>query len=427
MARTETRRAEDRVPQRHGASCWTPNVSRVDIGIWTDSARTLSRPTRFVPIARKAEHVGSEEGKPLAEDLPTLDELLSKLVSVDGSDLHLKVGSPPAYRIDGKLHLSNLPKLKPADVDRFASEIIPERMLAEFTASNEADFAYGKPSLGRYRVNCYKQRGSTTIVVRAVNPASKNFDELGLPPVIETLVAGQRGLVLVTGPTGSGKTTTLGSMIDHINTNQRLNIVTLEDPIEILHSDKQSIVSQREVGVDTASFEEGLRRVLRQDPDVILIGEMRDLHTMEAALQAAETGHLVLSTLHTIDSAETINRIIDSFPSERQSQIRYVLAGALRGIVSQRLVPRSDGKGRIPAVEVLVNTERVFDRIVDPALTSTIPQVIDEGEFYGMQTFDQSILKFYEQGFVTFNDALAYCSNPADFKLKAQNRGLKTA
>ncbi|MBT8206955.1 MAG: PilT/PilU family type 4a pilus ATPase [Acidimicrobiia bacterium] len=363
----------------------------------------------------------------MAEDLPTLDELLSKLVAVNGSDLHLKVGSPPAYRIDGKLHLSNLPKLKPDDIDRFATEILPDRMLAEFTATNEADFAYGKPSLGRYRVNCYKQRGSTTIVVRAVNPASKNFDELGLPPVIETLVAGQRGLVLVTGPTGSGKTTTLGSMIDHINTNQRLNIVTLEDPIEILHSDKQSIVSQREIGVDTASFEEGLRRVLRQDPDVILIGEMRDLHTMEAALQAAETGHLVLSTLHTIDSAETINRIIDSFPSDRQGQIRYVLAGSLKGIVSQRLVPRSDGKGRIPAVEVLVNTERVFDRIVDPTLTSTIPQVIDEGEFYGMQTFDQSILKFYEQGFVTYNDALAYCSNPADFKLKAQNRGLKTA
>jgi twitching motility protein PilT len=260
-----------------------------------------------------------------------------------------------------------------------------------------------------------------------VSPASKNFDELGLPKVLEELCNFQRGLVLVTGPTGSGKTTTLGAMIDFINSTRRLNIVTLEDPIEILHPDKLSIVSQREVGVDTLSFSEGLRRVLRQDPDAILIGEMRDYDTVESALRAAETGHLVFSTLHTIDATETINRIIDFFPPHHQHQARFSLAGSLRGVLSQRLVPLADGKGRVPAIEVMVNTERVFDRIVDETILNTLPQVIAEGEYYGMQTFDQAILKLYEYGRVTFQDALAHATNPADLRLMAQNRGMATA
>jgi twitching motility protein PilT len=346
------------------------------------------------------------------------------LLAVQGSDLHLKVGSPPAYRIDGSLHLSNLPKLSSEDTERWAKEIMPSRLVREFERTSEADFAYGKPSLGRFRVNAYMQRGSVTIAMRAVSPASKNFDELGLPTVLEQLCHEQRGLILVTGPTGSGKTTTLGSMVDYINSNRRVNIVTLEDPIEILHPDKLSLVSQREVGVDTQTFAEGMRRVLRQDPDVIFIGEMRDAETVASALRAAETGHLVLSTLHTIDAVETINRIIDFFSPHQQNQARLVMAGSLRGIISQRLLPRSDSRGRIPAVEVLINTERVFDRIVDPMLTADLSEVIADGDYYGMQSFDQAIMRLYEQEVVTFQDALTHSSNPADFRIKAQNRGL---
>ncbi len=363
----------------------------------------------------------------MAESLPSLDDLLKKLLTVEGSDLHLKVGSPPAYRIDGSLHLSNLPKLTADDTEQFAIELIPERASKGFQEHNEADFAYGKPHLGRFRVNCYRQRGSVNIVMRAVSPASRNFDELGLPETVRELCDETRGLILVTGPTGSGKSTTLAAMIDHINSTRRANIITLEDPIEILHPDKMSIVSQREVGVDTDSFAEGLRRILRQDPDVILIGEMRDRETVVAALQAAETGHLVLSTLHTIDATETINRIIDFFPPSQQQQVRLMLAGGLRGVLSQRLLPRADGKGRVPGTEVLVNTERAFDRIVDPSQTHTLFEVIADGEYYGMHTFDQSIMALYQAGEVTFQDALTHCTNPTDFKLKAQNLGLMSA
>ena len=359
--------------------------------------------------------------------IPSLEEMLSKLLATKGSDLHLKVGSPPVFRIDGALHLSNLPKLQPEDTERIADEIVPERMHEEFAATNEADFAIGYQRLGRFRVNCYRQRGSVSIVLRAVSPASKNFHELGLPSVMEKLAMEPRGLILVTGPTGSGKTTTLGAVVDYINANRRLNIITLEDPIEILHGDKFSIVSQREVGVDTQTFAEAMRRVLRQDPDVILVGEMRDAATVDAAMKAAETGHLVLSTLHTVDATETINRIIDFFPHDEQQQARLVLAGTLRGIVSQRLLQSANGEGRVPAIEVMINSERMFDRIVDPRQTATIVEVMEEGSYYGMQTFDQALLNLYQAGAVTYQDAMAHTSSPGDFKLKVQNLGLMSA
>ncbi len=359
--------------------------------------------------------------------LPPLDELLQKLLEVNGSDLHLKVGSPPAYRIDGELHLSNLDPLTAQDTASYAEDILTERIALAFETTNEADFAFGKPSLGRFRVNCYRQRGSVNIVIRAVSPASRQFAELGLPGSVGTLCDNRRGLILVTGPTGAGKSTTLGAMIDHINSTRRANIITLEDPIEILHPDKKSIVSQREVGVDTESFAEGLRRVLRQDPDVILIGEMRDRETVQAALTAAETGHLVLSSLHTTDTTESVNRIIDFFPADHQQQARLMLAAGLTAVLSQRLIPRADGKGRVPALEVLVNTERVGDRISDAELTHTLAELVAESAYYGMQSFDQAILRLYTDGQVTFQDALAHASNPTDFKLKAQTTGQMSA
>ncbi len=360
-------------------------------------------------------------------DLPGIDELLAKVVSVGGSDLHLKVGSPPVFRIDGELHLSNLPKLRPEDTEQFAREIMPERARREFEDSHESDFAYGKSQLGRFRVNAFRQRGSVSLVLRTVSPTAASFDALGLPPVLERLASGRRGLVVITGPTGSGKTTTLAAMIDFVNTNQRKSIVTLEDPIEVLHPDKMSVVSQREIGVDTASFGEALRRVLRQDPDVIGIGEMRDRPTVEAALQAAETGHLVLSSMHTSDAGETINRIIDFFPTHQQKQIRLMLAATLQGVVSQRLLPAARGEGRVPAVEVLVRTDRVVKEIANPTDPGVLLGVAQEGEFYGMQSFDQALLKLYQDGLVTFPTALAHASDPVDFKLATRNLGLASA
>ena len=262
-----------------------------------------------------------------------------------------------------------------------------------------------------------------TIAIRAVTQPDKDFEQLGLPPALNGLCAEPRGLILVTGPTGSGKSTTLAAMIDRINATRRVNIITIEDPIEVEHTDKLSLISQREVGSDTGSFGEALRRVLRQDPDVILIGEMRDADTIDAALKAAETGHLVLSTLHTLDAAETINRILDSFTADHQAQVRALLAGTLRAIVSQRLVRGANG-GRMPAVEILINTERATERIADAGLTVTLPEVIAEGEYYGMQTFDQSLLQLFGQGEISFEEAMMVSTKPADLKLRAQQLGL---
>jgi len=356
--------------------------------------------------------------------VPSLDDLLSKMLEVRGSDLHLKVGSPPIIRIDGHLQPVDLPPLTSSDVESYAQGIMPPRAVAGFREEHEADFAYGKSNLGRFRVNVYRQRTSVSLVLRSVTPVSKSFDELGLPAVLKNLSQKRHGLILVTGPTGSGKTTTMASIVDHINSTRRVNIITIEDPIEVLHPDKMAIVSQREIGVDTAGFGQALRRVLRQDPDVVLIGEMRDRETVDAALQAAETGHLVISSLHTIDAAETVNRILDFFPPFQHKAVRLGLAGSLQGILSQRLVRKADGVGRIPAVEVLTMTPRVYERMVDEDKTVEIREVIEEGDFYGMQTFDQSIMGLLRRGEISYDEAIANATSPSDFKIRLQAEGL---
>jgi len=353
-----------------------------------------------------------------------LDQLLRNAVERGASDVHIKVGSPPFVRIDGRLERTDLSAVSPVETERIAFAIMPKQRAEEFIGSSEADFAYSVNGLGRFRVNVMRQRGSVGLVLRRVQSDIPSFDALGLPPVIRKLTDHQRGLILVTGPTGSGKTTTLGSMIDFINDNYNRHIVTIEDPIEILHADKASIVNQREVGTDTADFHSALKRVLRQDPDVIFIGEMRDPETVGAALSAANTGHLVFSTLHTVNATETVNRIVDFFPPHQQHQARLSLAGSVRGIVSQRLLERVDGKGRIPAVEVLVATGRAFDKIVSPAETHELEQIIAEGEYYGMQTFDQSLFGLYKNGLIGLRDALATASHPHDLRIALQQAGL---
>ena len=342
---------------------------------------------------------------------------LRHMVEAGASDLHLKAGLPPAIRVDGVLEHSSFPALTATDTENIANELLSEAKAFEFKTSNEADVGYTLPGVGRFRVNVFKQRGNINLAIRRVRSDIPTVEELHLPKAVETLAAEPRGLVLVTGPTGTGKTTTIASMIGWINANRRAHVVTIEDPIEIVHEDVLSIVDQREVGLDTDSYRTALKYVVRQDPDVIFIGEIRDPETVEAALQAAETGHLVISTLHTLDATETVNRIIDLFPAEVQRQVRVSLAGTLRGVLSQRLVPRADGKGRVPAVEVLINTGRVAERILNADQTSSIPDVMAEGEFYGMQTFDQALVKLVSQKLVTADDAAEMASNPHDLLL----------
>src|SRR5438067_9817508 len=308
-----------------------------------------------------------------------------------------------------------------------AFSIMPKERAEEFDLTNEADFALSVAGVGRFRVNVFRQRGSVGLVLRRVLPGTPSFESLGLPPVVRRLAEEPRGLVLVTGPTGSGKTTTIASMIDHINETKAVNIVTVEDPIEVLHTDKRAMVNQREIGTDTADYASAMKRVLRQDPDVIFIGEMRDPETVWAALGAAETGHLVLSTLHTTNATETVNRIVDFFPPFQQKQVRLTLASALRGVISQRLLERADGSGRIPAVEVMVMTGRVFERIVEPELADSIEEIIAEGEYYGMQTFDQSLFNLYKNGLVSLRDAMSVASHPHDFRIALQQAGLSAS
>jgi twitching motility protein PilT len=353
-----------------------------------------------------------------------VDALLNTLAEREGSDLHLKVGSPPLLRFDGVLtRVEGEEPLRPEETEAMAHHLMAEDRWHDFLQRNESDLAYSLPGVARFRVNVFRQRGSVSVVLRLVRVGSPSFEELGLPPVVRDLVDQPRGLVLVTGPTGSGKTTTLSAMIDHINATRPCHIVTIEDPIEVVHPDRMAAVNQREVGVDTDSFITAMRAAMRQDPDVILIGEMRDTETVQAALAAAETGHLVLSTLHTIDATETVNRIVDFFPPFQQQQIRMTLAGALTGMVCQRLVPRAGG-GRVPALEVCVNTGRVAERLVDSEKTYEIEEVVADGSFYGMQTFSQALVTLVRDGVVTVEDAVEVASNRHDFELALQKAGI---
>jgi twitching motility protein PilT len=355
-----------------------------------------------------------------------IDGLLKLMTEQGSSDLHLKVGSPPAIRLNGKLViLREIQSLSPETTQRLAVGMMDDRQQATFENHREVDFAYSLSGVGRFRVNVFHQRGSVALTMRRVSTERSSIADLGLPPVILQLANEPRGLVLVTGTAGSGKTTTLAAMIDHINHAREGHIVTIEDPIEVLHRDEKCIVSQREIGIDTESYADALRHVVRQDPDVILIGEMRDHETVSAALTAAEIGNLVLSTLHTIDATETVNRIIDFFPPYQQKQIRLMLASTLKGIVSMRLIPSING-GLVPAVEVLVMTGTIREYILDPEQTYKIRDAMDEGEYYGMQTFDQSLLRLYQESKITIDDAMSMAGNAHDFKIKVRQLGIDT-
>jgi len=336
------------------------------------------------------------------------------------SDIHLKAGLPPMFRVDGALvPLKDARRLPPEEIGRMAFGIMNDYQKEKFKQTNEVDLAYGVPGLGRFRVNVFQQRGTLGVVLRVIPFKIQTIEQLMLPKVLEKVAAEQRGLVLVTGTTGSGKSTTLAAMIDHINATETCHIMTIEDPIEFLIRDKRSIVNQREVGVDTMSFGQALKSALRQDPDVILVGEMRDLETIETALTAAETGHLVMSTLHTLDATETVNRIISAFPPYQQKQVRLQLGSVLKAVISQRLVPRTDGKGRVPAIEVLLATARVRELIEDKDRTKEIPEAIAQGHLsYGMQTFDQSLMGLLKSAVISYEEALRQATNPDDFALR---------
>jgi len=349
-----------------------------------------------------------------------ITELLKTAVSMGASDVHIKVGSPPVIRINGALSpLQGAPRLTHEDAIKIAFSVMTPAQREIFKKKNDIDFAYGVSGLGRFRCNAFVQRGTVGVVFRAIPMKIPTIEELNLPQSIKKLALEERGLILVTGTTGSGKSTTLAALIDLINSTKTVNIVTIEDPVEYLHRDKKGIVNQREVGTDTESFSKALRAALRQDPDVILVGEMRDFETIQTAMSAAETGHLVLSTLHTLDATETVNRVISVFPPYQHKQVRMQLSAILKGIISQRLVPRADGKGRVPAVELLFATAMIRDCISEPEKTKLIPDAIAQGKVhYGMQTFDQSLYDLYSAGLITLEEALRWATNPDDFKLK---------
>ncbi len=349
-----------------------------------------------------------------------LNDILTIAIKGLASDIHLKAGLPPLFRVDGALvPLKNGERLTPEQLHGIATSIMTPGQKNHFDKHHEVDLAYSIAGLGRFRVNAFMQRGTVGIVFRVIPFGVKTIEQLVLPKVVERVAMEPRGLVLVTGTTGSGKSTTLAAMIDYINTNRTCHIITIEDPIEFLIRDKRSIVNQREIGVDTNSFATALRAALRQDPDVILVGEMRDFETIETALMAAETGHLVMSTLHTIDAAETITRIVSVFPPHQQPQIRLQLASIIKGVISQRLVPRADGKGRVPAVEILVASARVRECIADPEMTKELNDAIAKGfTTYGMQSFDQSLMQHVKAGRVSYEEALLHVSNADDFALR---------
>ena len=351
--------------------------------------------------------------------------ILSLCVEAKASDVHIKAGSPPYLRVDGTLIEADHARLSPTEVVETAFSLMDEKQARQFHETSEADFAYSVAGLGRFRTNIFKQRGTVGISIRRVLTSKiPTIAELGLPHTLQRLADEARGLLLVTGPTGSGKTTTLAAVVDWINNNKRLNIVTIEDPIEILHVDKKCIVHQREIGTDTDSYREALRHITRQDPDVILVGEMRDVETVTSAMNIAMTGHLVMSTFHTQDTTETVNRIIDFFPPTQQKQVRITLTSILAGVISQILLPRADGVGRVPAVEVMIMTGRLAECLLNEEPTAVMREVVADGEFYGMQTFNQSLVSLYADGLIDFQVALKASNQPHDFIMMAKQMGL---
>ena len=351
-----------------------------------------------------------------------IEDILRLAIKKGASDIHVKVGLPPILRINGKLRsVASVPTFRQEDIDHFAQKLITDIHRERLANLQDVDIGYGVPGLGRFRINIFKQRGTLGISIRAIPYKIQTIEELNLPPVLEKIAMEPRGLVLVTGTTGSGKSTTLAAMIDLINNRRNLHIITIEDPIEFLHRDKKCIIDQREIGVDTDSFANALRSAVRQDPDVILVGEMRDFETINIAMTAAETGHLVLSTLHTTDATETVTRIVSMYPPFQQKQIRLQLASILKGVISQRLLPMADGKGRVPAVEVLVSTAHIRECIIDRDRTREIEEAISKGyHTYGMQTFDQSLMDLLQRKMITYETALTNSTNPDDFALRVK-------
>ncbi len=363
----------------------------------------------------------SAQSAPAANQPYNYKAVMQEMVKQGASDLHLKVGRPPTLRINGELVPLNFPPLRPEDLKSIAEQTMPPKQIKEFSEQKEADFALGVPGIGRFRVNVYQQRGTIAYAFRVIPFQAKTCEELNLPKIVESIALKPRGLILVTGITGSGKSTALASMLQFVNEQRHANIITIEDPIEFLHRDINCHINQREVGTDTGTFAQALRRVLRQDPDIILIGEIRDIETLDTALKAADTGHLVLSTLHTTDATQTINRILSFYPPQEQTSVRYALSSALQAVVSLRLVPRSDRPGRVPACEVLINTAAVRDQIRDMNSALNIPDLIKDGHIqYGMQTFDQSIMHWYKSGAISYESAVFYASNPSEFALAVQ-------
>ena len=350
-----------------------------------------------------------------------LKQMLVEMLNRKASDLHIRVGNRPHLRVNGQLEQIATDPVTIDLMDQIVSQILNEKQMERFNRKREMDLALSVAKLGRFRINLFRQRGTSGVAIRAVNTQVPNFEDLHLPPVIEKLAAEQRGLVVITGTTGSGKSTTLASMIEHMNANRNCNILTVEDPIEYIYRDKKSIIGQREVGGDTDTFASALRHAFRQDPDVILIGEVRDLETMSIALTAADTGHLVLTTLHTLNVVETVTRIISFFPPHQHQQIRLLLGGTLKSIVCQRLLSRSDMPGRVPALEILINTGAIRECILNPEKTADFPELMEQGGVqYGMQTFDQAIMNLYKQGMISFEEAMNQATNPDDFDLRVR-------
>ena len=374
-------------------------------------------------MANPAVSTASESPSAPAQQAPAFNfkAVLQRMIQQNASDLHLKVGRPPVLRVNGDLSSLDVPPLRPEDLKALAEQIMTPKQVKDFAEHKEADFAIGVPGIGRFRVNVYQQRGTIAYALRSVPYQVRTIEELNLPQIVSDISLRPRGLVLVTGITGSGKSTALAAMIQHINEKRHANVITIEDPIEFLHRDINSSINQREVGADTGSFAAALRRVLRQDPDVILIGEIRDIETLEVALKAADTGHLVFSTLHTTDATQTISRVLSFYAPHQQNEVRFMLASALSAVVSLRLVPRADKPGRVPACEILINTAAVRDQIRDMTKSLNIPDLIKEGTVqYGMQSFDQSLMQWYKKKAISYESAMFFATNPSEFALRVQ-------